>query len=191
MSEKFNDPTMIPTNILFKYQKPVEVAAEDFSHIRDKYNGSPEGQKWLLTKYMSDSGKVSLHHARPLANAKRLKRFIKKNEVAIVGFFTGEKQKEFKAYEKALYDLHLDVEAEDLEASFASFVAFKPTLEKVNATAPSISVYLDGQLVEENGVFSPTSAGEWKAGRVMDFLTGFLPVLDEGDEWAEPAKTEL
>ena len=109
MSEKWNDPTMIPTNILFKKQQPVEVSQDDFLHIRDKYNGSPEGQKWLLTKYLAGKNDP-LHHAAPLINAKRLKKFINKNEVAIVGYFTGERGVEYKAYEKALYDLHLGVE---------------------------------------------------------------------------------
>ena len=109
MSEKWNDPTMIPTNILFKNHQPVEVSQEDFLHIRDKYNGSPEGQKWLLNKYLAGKNEA-LHHAAPLANAKRLKKFVKKNDVAIVGFFTGERGIEYKAYQKALYNLHTGVE---------------------------------------------------------------------------------
>lgn len=72
----------------------------------------------MLTKYMSDKGgKNPLHYAQPLANTKRFKKFIKKNEVAVVGFFEGERKKEFKAFEEAVYGLHQSVEeAEDLEA---------------------------------------------------------------------------
>ena len=39
--------------------------------------------------------------------------------------------------------------------------------------------------------FENVISGEWKAGAVVDFLTGFLPMLDEGDEWAAEPKYDL
>lgn len=72
MSQKWVEPGMVPTNVMYKFGRPVEVQPKDFEQIRDRYAGSPEGQKWMLTRYMGeDSDGSNLHYAAPLVTAKK------------------------------------------------------------------------------------------------------------------------
>jgi len=152
-----------------------------------------DGQKWLLTKYMTQKGKHQIHHHLPIANVKRFNKFVKKNEVAVIGLFEQEKS-EFKAFEKAVYELVVSPNTEDDELpKFATFVAFKPTMKKIDsdATANSIRVYLDGKIVKEGGLFNPSKGKDWTVEKITEFLSNFLPQEDNENIWAEGEKEDL
>ena len=71
------------SHVMYKFGMPVEVQPKDFEQIRDRYQGNPEGQKWLLTKYMGeDTDGTNLHYVAPLTSAKKLAKYIKANEIA-------------------------------------------------------------------------------------------------------------
>ena len=38
MSKKWVEPGMVPTNVMYKFGRPVEVKPKDFEQIRDKYH---------------------------------------------------------------------------------------------------------------------------------------------------------
>merc|ERR1711920_916996 len=75
MAKKWVEPHMVPTNVMYKFGRPVEVKPKDFEQIRDRYGGSPEGQKWMLTKYMGDDPEEVREEAR-----NRLRRLLQARE---------------------------------------------------------------------------------------------------------------
>ncbi|CAJ1429752.1 unnamed protein product [Effrenium voratum] len=116
MSKRWVESNMVPTNVMYKYGRPVEVKpkasesardrSKDFEVIRDKYQGSPDGQKWMLTKYMGEDAQGSnLHYATVLPSVKTYKKFLKGHQVSIVGYFKREADREHKAFMEAIWHL--------------------------------------------------------------------------------------
>jgi len=184
MAKKWNEPHMVPTNVMYKFGRPVEVKPKDFEQIRDRYQGSPEGQKWMLTKYMGeDSDGTNLHYITPLVTAKKLTKFTKANEIAVVGFFKKDSDLPHKVFNEAVWKLHQDVNRDDLGAAVAA-VTTEKTAKKENAKVPSVVIYLDGKVVEDDGTYSPD---KWTIKGVSEFIRQFLPLTDY-DEGKEPEK---
>jgi len=176
MAKKWVEPNMIPTNVMYKFGRPVEVKPKDFEQIRDKYQGSPEGQKWMLTKYLGEDAEGSnLHYAAPIIVAKKHKKFIKKHEIAICGFFKRENDKFHKTFNEAIWSLHQDIDRDDIGAGVASVVS-QTISKKENVEVPAIAVYLDGKLIDEDGTFT---AKKWTPKAVTEFLRQFLPLSDQ------------
>lgn len=178
MAKKWVEQGMVPTNVMYKFGRPVEVQPVDFEQIRDKYQGSPEGQKWLLTKYMGeDADGSNLHYSSPLISAKKFDKFVKKNGVALIGFFRREADSEHKVFSEAVWKLHQEIDRDDIGAATA-VVMQKGIATKQNAKVPSIGVYIDGQDLfkgSEATDFLPFSEDRWTAQAVSDFLRQFLP----------------
>jgi hypothetical protein len=184
MAKKWVEPHMVPTNVMYKFGRPVEVKPKDFEQIRDRYQGSPDGQKWMLTKYMGeDSDGSNLHYGVPVMSKKKLQTFIKGHEIAIVGFFKRENDLNHKVFSQAVWQLHQDIDRDDIGAGVAS-VTLQGVAKKENAQVPSIVVYLDGKAVEEDGAFV---SEKWTSKALIEFLRQFLPLSDQDD----PAKSEL
>lgn len=176
MAKKWVEPHMVPTNVMYKFGRPVEVKPKDFEQIRDRYQGSPEGQKWMLTKYMGEDTEGSnLHYVAPLMSVKKMSKFVKGNEIAIVGYFKRENDLPHKAFTEAVWSLHQDVNRDDLGAAVA-VVTTQSVIKKEKAQVPSIVVYLDGKVVEDDGSFTPD---KWTVKGVMEFMRQFLPLSDD------------
>merc|ERR1712007_261711 len=121
MAKKWVEPHMVPTNVMYKFGRPVEVKPKDFEQIRYKYGGSPEGQKWMLTKYMGeDVDGTNLHYVVPLMSQKKLSKHLKTNEIAIIGFFKKEGDLQHKLFSEAVWKLHQDINRDDLGAGVAA-----------------------------------------------------------------------
>mmetsp|Transcript_96328 Transcript_96328/g.170314 ORF Transcript_96328/g.170314 Transcript_96328/m.170314 type:complete len:360 (-) Transcript_96328:105-1184(-) len=192
MSKKWVEPNMIPTNVMYKFGRPVEVKPKDFEQIRDKYQGSPEGQKWMLTKYMGEDGEGSnLHYSMPLMSTKKLAKFIKTHEVAIVGFFRRDNDMHHKIFSESIWQLHQDIDRDDIGAGVAAST-LQGVAKKEKAQVPSVVVYLDGKAVEQDGVYAEE---KWKKKTLMDFLKQFLPLSDQDIQddglQAEESRTDL
>merc|ERR1719350_1393922 len=129
-------------------------------------------------RYMGDDSEATnLHYAVPLVTAKKHKRFVKKHEIAVVGYFKKENDLHHKIFCESIWSLHQATDQDDIGAS-AAVVTLQSVAKKFEAQVPSIVVYLDGKAVEEDGVF----AGEkWKVKTVTEFLRQYLP-LGDGDE---------
>mmetsp|Transcript_29716 Transcript_29716/g.75664 ORF Transcript_29716/g.75664 Transcript_29716/m.75664 type:complete len:299 (-) Transcript_29716:74-970(-) len=176
MAKKWVEPHMVPTNVMYKFGRPVEVRPKDFEQIRDRYQGSPEGQKWMLTKYFGeDADGTNLHYAMPLMSGKKFSKFVKTNEIAIIGYFRREMELAHKIFSEAVWKLHQEIDRDDLGAGLAS-VTLTSVVKKQGAKAPSIAVFLDGKVVEEDGVFAPE---KWTVKAVTKFLRQFLPLSDQ------------
>jgi len=174
MAKKWVEPHMVPTNVMYKFGRPVEVKPSDFEQIRDKYQGSPEGQKWMLTKYLGeDTDGSNIHYAAPLLSAKKHSKFIKLNEIALVGYFRREGDMNHKMFSEAVWTLHSTIDRDDIGAA-AGAVVLQSIAKKVGAQMPSIVVYLDGKAVEEDGVFAPD---KWSVQAIVKFLRQYLPVV--------------
>lgn len=189
MAKKWVEPNMIPTNVMYKFGRPVEVQPKDFEKIRDQYQGSPEGQKWMLTKYMGEDGEGSnLHYSVPLMSSKKHAKFIKTHEVAIVGFFKRDSDLNHKIFSESIWQLHQDIDRDDIGAGVAA-VTLQGVAKKAQVQVPSVVVYLDGKAVEQDGVFAEQ---KWKVKTLMEFLRQFLPLSDQDvqDEGTQ-AKEEL
>lgn len=186
MAKKWVEPHMVPTNVMYKFGRPVEVKPQDFEQIRDRYQGSPEGQKWMLTKYMGeDSGGSNLHYAMPLMSNKKLTKFTKSHEISIVGFFKRENDLQHKIFSQAIWQLHQDIDRDDIGAGVAC-VLMQSVAKKEKAQVPSVTVYLDGKVVEEDGSF----VGEkWTSKAIIEFLRQFLPMSQ--DDALPSGKEEL
>jgi hypothetical protein len=179
MSKKWVEPGMVPTNVMYKFGRPVEVKPKDFEQIRDRYQGSPDGQKWMLTKYMGeDSDGSNLHYGVPLMSNKKLSKFVKGHEIAIIGFFRRENDLHHKTFSQAIWQLHQDIDRDDIGAGVATST-LQGVAKKEKAQVPSIIVYLDGKAVEEDGSFV---SEKWTSKAVIDFLRQFLPLSDQDDE---------
>merc|ERR1711953_1201435 len=188
MSKKWVEPGMVPTNVMYKFGRPVEVKPKDFEQIRDRYHGSPEGQKWMLTKYMGeDSDGSNLHYAVPLMSNKKLAKFVKSHEIAIIGFFRRENDLHHKTFAQSIWQLHQDIDRDDIGAGVAS-VTLQGVAKKENAKVPSIVVYLDGKAVEEDGAFV---SEKWTTKALIDFLRQFLPLSDQDEDTSKKGKSEL
>lgn len=178
MAKKWVEPHMVPTNVMYKFGRPVEVKPQDFEQIRDRYQGSPEGQKWMLTKYMGeDAGGSNLHYALPLMSNKKLTKFTKTHEVAIIGFFKRENDFHHKTFAHAIWQLHQDIDRDDIGAGVAC-VMLQGVQKKEKAQVPSVTVYLDGKIVEEDGTFN---SEKWTTKALIDFLRQFLPLSEQDD----------
>jgi hypothetical protein len=176
MAKKWVEPHMVPTNVMYKFGRPVEVKPKDFEQIRDRYQGSPEGQKWMLTKYMGeDTDGSNLHYTAPLMTAKKLSKFVKANEIAIIGFFKRESDLPSKVFAEAVWRLHQDVNRDDLGAAVAS-VTMQSIHKKEKVQVPSLVVYLDGKVVEDDGSYAPD---KWTLKATMEFIRQFLPLSDD------------
>merc|ERR1712176_1497600 len=102
MATKWVEQGMVPTNVMYKFGRPVEVQPKDFEQIRDKYAGSAEGQKWMLTKYMGEDAEgTNLHYVSRLPTMKKYKKFVKANEIAIIGYFTREGDRPYQTFSEA------------------------------------------------------------------------------------------
>jgi len=190
MAKKWVEPNMVPTNVMYKFGRPVEVKPQDFEQIRDRYQGSPEGQKWLLTKYMGeDAVGTNLHYAVPLMSNKKLAKFTKTHEISIIGFFQRENDLYHKTFSQAIWQLHQDIDRDDIGAGVAS-VILQGMAKKEKAKVPSLVVYLDGKAVEEDGTFS---SDKWTTKALIEFLKQFLPISDQDgkdDKKIEDTKKE-
>lgn len=176
MAKKWVEPHMVPTNVMYKFGRPVEVKPKDFEQIRDRYQGSPEGQKWMLTKYMGeDTHGSNLHYATPLFANKKLSKHVKGHEIAIVGFFRKENDMYHNMFCETIWQLHQEIDRDDIGAAMAA-VTMQSVAKKEKAAVPSIVVYLDGKAVEEDGVFS---SDRWTTKVVADFMRQFLPLSAE------------
>eukprot|EP00928_Gymnodinium_smaydae_P097967 TRINITY_DN8_c0_g1_i1.p1 TRINITY_DN8_c0_g1~~TRINITY_DN8_c0_g1_i1.p1 ORF type:complete len:326 (+),score=89.87 TRINITY_DN8_c0_g1_i1:76-1053(+) len=176
MAKKWVEPHMVPTNVMYKFGRPVEVKPADFEQIRDKYQGSPEGQKWLLTKYMGeDTDGTNLHYVTPLPSAKKLSKHVKANEVSIVGYFKKDTDMYSKMFGEVVWKLHQDINRDDLGAAVAT-VTTPSVIKKEKAKVPSVVVYLDGKVVEQDGVFADA---KWTAKALEAFVRQFLPLGDD------------
>lgn len=188
MAKKWVEPHMVPTNVMYKFGRPVEVKPKDFEQIRDRYQGSPEGQKWMLTKYMGeDSGGSNLHYALPLMSTKKLQKFTKSHEISIIGFFKRENDMHHKIFSQAIWQLHQDIDRDDIGAGVAS-VMLQGVAKKENAKVPSVVVYLDGKVVEDDGSFV---SEKWTSKAVTEFLRQFLPMSEADDPPALKESGEL
>lgn len=186
MAKKWVEPHMVPTNVMYKFGRPVEVKPQDFEQIRDRYQGSPEGQKWMLTKYMGeDTIGTNLHYAAPLMSNKKLTKFTKAHEIAIIGFFKREMDLNHKIFSQAIWQLHQDIDRDDIGAGVAS-VMMQSVAKKENAQVPSVVVYLDGKVVEEDGSFV---SDKWTVKALTGFLKQFLPLSEQDD--TSTGKAEL
>jgi hypothetical protein len=175
MAKKWNEPHMVPTNIMYKYGRPIEVMPKDFEQVRDKYAGNPEGQKWMVTKYMGeDADGTNLHYVTPIMSAKKKKKFVKTNEVAIIGFFKREMDFHHKVYCEAVWKLYQDINRDDLGSGTAA-ISLQTLAKKEKAQVPSITVYLDGKPVEDDGTFT---SEKWSVKEVAAFIQQFLPLGD-------------
>jgi len=178
MAKKWVEPHMVPTNVMYKFGRPVEVKPQDFEQIRDRYQGSPEGQKWMLTKYMGeDASGSNLHYAMPLMSNKKLTKFTKTHEIAIIGFFKRENDAHHKTFSHAIWQLHQDIDRDDIGAGVAC-VMLQAVQMKEKAQVPSVAVYLDGKVVEEDGTFT---SEKWTTKALIDFLRQFLPLSEQDD----------
>jgi len=187
MGKKWVESNMVPTNVMYKFGRPVEVKPKDFEQIRDRYQGSPDGQKWMLTKYMGeDSDGSNLHYAVPLMSNKKLGKFVKTHEISIIGFFRKENDFNHKTFSQAIWKLHQDIDRDDIGAGVAS-VMLQSVAKKENAKVPSVVVYLDGKVVEEDGAFV---SEKWTTKALVEFLRQFLP-LSEADDAPKNAKIDL
>jgi len=189
MAAKWVEPGMVPTNVMYKFGRPVEVKPSDFEYIRDKYHGSAEGQKWMLSKYLQDSAekadqRSNIFYADPLVSKKKLKKFKKKHEVAVIGFFGKETDLATRVWHEAVWTVHKRSDAEYLGVAFAEVVDNAAISEKEGATVPSVRVYLDGRLVDDDesiqGTYAPTTV--WELQPLTEFIEGFLPVSEETGE---------
>jgi hypothetical protein len=180
MAVRWVDPNMIPTNIMWKFGRPVEVSPKDFEYIRDHYRGAPDGQKWMLNKYLNDKTE-SIHYVQPLEKPKQLTKLLKRFEVAVVGVFPKE-DKNWRRFHKVVWQLHRNGdEAQDYADAGVGFAATKdPEVRKKieGAKAPSVVVYVDGAVLEED-VFAPE---KWTDEALLTFISSFLPIGDDFDE---------
>jgi len=187
MAKKWVEPGMVPTNVMYKFGRPVEVQPKDFEQIRDRYQGSPEGQKWMLTKYMGeDSDGANLHYAAPLTTSKKHSKFIKANEISLVGYFKRDNDLHHKIFSEAIWSLHQSIDRDDIGAGVAT-VLTPSVSKKAGVQVPSIVVHLDGKAVEEDGTFA---AERWTVKSVTEFLRQFLPLSSDQDDGGD-AKEEL
>lgn len=185
MAKKWVEPHMVPTNVMYKFGRPVEVKPKDFEQIRDRYQGSPEGQKWMLTKYMGEDPIGSnLHYALPLMSTKKLTKFTKSHDIAIIGFFKRENDLHHKTFSQAIWQLHQDIDRDDIGAGVGS-VMQQTVAKKEKAQVPSVVVYLDGKAVEEDGAFV---SEKWTTKALVEFLRQFLPMSGEQDSAAGKAE---
>merc|ERR1712007_23976 len=176
MAKKWVEPHMVPTNVMYKFGRPVEVKPKDFEQIRDRYQGSPEGQKWMLTKYIGeDTYGTNLHYTAPLMTAKKMGKFVKSNDLAIIGFFRRENDLQHKAFSEAIWRLHQDANRDDLGAAVGT-VTLQSVAKKEKAMVPSIVVYLDGKVVEDDGTYAEE---KWGVKALMDFVRQFLPLTGD------------
>lgn len=182
MSKKWVEPNMVPTNVMYKFGRPVEVKPQDFEKIRDQYQGRAEGQMWMLTKYMGeDADGSNLHYVVPLLSNKKVSKYVKNNEVAIIGFFNKENDRYHKVLLESVWKLHQELDRDDVGASFGA-VTSQTVAKKFGAKGPSVVVYLDGKVVEEDGTFDANK--KWTTKELMLFLRMYLP-LNEQDVQAE------
>ncbi|CAJ1383294.1 unnamed protein product [Effrenium voratum] len=190
MSKRWVESNMVPTNVMYKYGRPVEVKPKDFEVIRDKYQGSPDGQKWMLTKYMGEDAQgpvlqgSNLHYATVLPSVKTYKKFLKGHQVSIVGYFKREADREHKAFMEAIWRLFQGEDADRDEIVAVAAVAFLPDIMKqAGVTAPSLELYMHGKAISQGA-----TPDKWSVKAVVDFIQQFN-VLNEPD--ADAPKGEL
>ncbi|CAE8591936.1 unnamed protein product, partial [Polarella glacialis] len=171
MAKKWVEPGMVPTNVMYKFGRPVEVKPKDFEQIRDRHQGSPDGQKWMLTKYMGEDKEGSnLHYASTLLTAKKHAKFLKNHQVAIVGYFRKESDQHHKAFSEAVWKLHQDIDRDDIGAGVAAVI--NPAVsKKLDVQVPKLVVYLDGRAIEEDG-HTPLPA-KWTVEAVLSYVRQF------------------
>eukprot|EP00931_Biecheleriopsis_adriatica_P047506 TRINITY_DN27394_c0_g1_i1.p1 TRINITY_DN27394_c0_g1~~TRINITY_DN27394_c0_g1_i1.p1 ORF type:complete len:286 (+),score=57.19 TRINITY_DN27394_c0_g1_i1:43-900(+) len=178
MSKKWVESNMVPTNVMYKFGRPVEVKPKDFEVIRDRYQGSPDGQKWMLTKYMGeDSEGSNLHYGTTLVSKKKHSKFLKSNQVAIVGYFRKDGDKEHRAFSEAIWKLHQDIDKDDIGAGVATVFA-QNIMHKEGVKAPALALYLDGRAVEGDG--HKAMPERWTVQAVISFIQQF-DVLGQAD----------
>jgi hypothetical protein len=179
MAVRWVEPNMIPTNIMWKFGRPVEVQPKDFEYIRDHYRGAPDGQKWMLTKYLNDKTE-SVHYAVPLEKPKQLSKLLKRFEVAIVGVFAKE-DKNWRRYTKAVWELHQS--GDDFADAGVGFAATKePAVHEPcfkdfpsKPKLPAVLVYVDGEVLVDD-VYAPE---KWTDASLQSFLASFLPLSEQ------------
>jgi len=164
MSAPLVESNMVPTNVIFKFGRPVEVQPEDFEQIRDKYQGSPEGQKWLLTKYLGDDREgTNLHYSAPLMNSKVIAEFVENTEVTLVGYFDSP----HALFLECVWKLYNRIDSDDIGLAIGHSTQ-KKVAKKRKAPVPSIEAYYDGKKAH---VFE----GPWTVADIQSFFEKFLP----------------
>lgn len=173
MSKRWVESNMVPTNVMYKFGRPVEVKPKDFEVIRDKYQGNPDGQKWMLTKYMGEDAEGSnLHYVTTLISQKKYNKFLKNNQVAIIGYFRKEGDREHRVFQEATWKLYQgdNVDRDDIGAGVAS-VFLQGVLQKAAVKAPALHVFLDGKVV--NDMAKTKLPERWTVPTVIDFVKQF------------------
>merc|ERR1711933_555486 len=73
---------------------------------------------WMLSKYMGDDAEATnLHYAAPLLTAKKHKKFVKKHEIAMVGYFKRENDLHHKIFCESIWSLHQAIDRDDIGAN--------------------------------------------------------------------------
>mmetsp|Transcript_9139 Transcript_9139/g.16771 ORF Transcript_9139/g.16771 Transcript_9139/m.16771 type:complete len:284 (-) Transcript_9139:28-879(-) len=173
MSKRWVESNMVPTNVMYKFGRPVEVKPKDFEVIRDKYQGSPDGQKWMLTKYMGeDAGGTNLHYATTLISQKKYNKFLKSNQIAIVGYFRREGDREHRVFQEATWQIFQgeNMDKDDIGGGVAS-VFLQSIVQKAGVKAPSVQIFLDGKAVNEAA--EKQLPERWTVQAVVDFIMQF------------------
>merc|ERR1711974_410186 len=126
-----------------------------------------------------DADGSNLHYVAPLMTAKKHAKFVKNNEVALVGFFRKDNDMHHKIFGEAVWSLHQAIDRDDVGAGIAA-VTLQSVAKKAQAQVPSVVAYLDGKAIEQDGVFAPE---KWSAKALADFAKQFLPLgAADGEE---------
>ncbi|CAK0848820.1 unnamed protein product [Prorocentrum cordatum] len=108
MAEKWINPHMVPTNIMFRDGEGVPVDdVGDFERLKSEFHANPEGQRWWLTKYLGDDPEgTNLHYVAPAKTAKSLKRALKRSSVTLVAFLEAAKGDAWEAFHELAWSAH-------------------------------------------------------------------------------------
>lgn len=155
MAEKWSEPHLVPTNIIYRGGNGIQVALSDLDILKRKYEANPEGQKWWLTKYLGDDKHGSnLHHVATIGTKKRRKRFFAL-PLVVVGFFKSDGGAPWSAFNEFAWLAYQSpaenasatkgVRLANANASFATITSAGLVPAEVSSV-PSVAIYRDGIL---------------------------------------------
>lgn len=187
MASKWVAQGMVPTNVMFRYGRPVEVLPKDFENIRDRFGGSPEGQKYLLSKYMSlDGAGHNLYYVAPLTTKKARNRFIKFNGIAVVGFFKKE-DKPHRVFHESVWEILQELDVDNVGAAIGVVTRAAVTPKRVKV--PGIVVYVDGEAIDLDD--DECSDMQWNTQAVTRCLREYLEPVGGGGQQEHAKQLEL